>query len=270
MCLIDAVGRGCANSRADIKTLQVLLNLNAPRFALAAPLAADGVMGQKTLDALAAFQRSVLGFPQPEEQVKPGSATLAALAAGMPPGLLPEKVQGIMVNADWPRVTTYFEPLRAKMADRKINTPRRQAHFLAQIGHESAELRFCEEIASGDAYEGRQDLGNTQAGDGRRFKGRGLIQLTGRANYSAYGTAIGVDLCSGNNWLNVAADPNLAVDVACWFWDRHNLNALADNDDIRGITRRINGGLNGLEDRERQLARGRFFLAAQAGAVAHT
>lgn len=126
----------------------------------------------------------------------------------------------------------------------------------------SATKAESSEIASGDAYEGRADLGNTQPGDGPRFKGRGLIQLTGRANYKAYGDAIGIDLLDADGCRRVATDPNLAVDVACWFWETRGLNALADQDDVRAITRRINGGLNGLADRERQLARGKFFLLA--------
>ncbi len=138
----------------------------------------------------------------------------------------------------------------------------RRAYFLAQVGHESGELRYTEEIASGDAYEGRRDLGNTEAGDGRRFKGRGLIQLTGRANYRGFGEAIGVDLLSNDNAQRVATDPGLAVEVACWFWQARGLNALADEDDAHAVTRRINGGLNGLADRLRQLDRARFFLQA--------
>jgi len=121
-------------------------------------------------------------------------------------------------------------------------------------------LRYGEEIASGDAYENRRDLGNTQPGDGRRFKGRGLMQLTGRANYAKYGQAIGQDLVTNEHWKQVADDPNLAVDVACWYWETRNLNQYADQDDITTITRRINGGLNGLEDRQRLLTRAKFFL----------
>jgi putative chitinase len=260
MCLVAAVGQGCPNSRADVKTLQILLNLNASRFNLAAPLATDGSVGPKTLDALAAFQTSVVGLAAPDRKVAPGSATLTALAAGIPAGLGAAQLQGIMVNANQTLITRFFNDLVANMKARQINTPRRQAHFLAQVGHESGELQFTEEIASGEAYEGRVDLGNTHAGDGPRFKGRGLIQLTGRSNYQAYGTAIGVDLVNNDNWLRVSTDPNLAVDVACWFWDRNGLNALADNDDIRGITKKINGGFNGLDDREQKLGRGKFFL----------
>ena len=148
------------------------------------------------------------------------------------------------------------------MRQRGLTTPLRQAHFLAQVGHESGELRFVEELASGDAYEGRADLGNTQPGDGVRFKGRGLIQLTGRANYQRYGQSIGKDLVTNGNWRLVADDPFLAVDVACWFWNVHGLSGFADHDDILTITKRINGGLNGLEDRRALLTRGKFFLPA--------
>jgi putative chitinase len=139
-----------------------------------------------------------------------------------------------------------------------INTPLRMAHFLAQTGHESGDLLYTEELASGQAYEGRADLGNTQPGDGPKFKGRGLIQLTGRANYVAYGQSIGQDLTVDGNWAKVATDPSLAVDVACWFWTKHDLNALADNDQLNTITQRINGGLNGLPDRTEHLERAKF------------
>ena len=143
-----------------------------------------------------------------------------------------------------------------------IDTPLRRAHFLAQIGHESGELRFTAEIASGEAYEGRRDLGNTEPGDGPRFKGRGLIQLTGRANYRAFGEALGMDFLTGDNPQRLATDPALAVEVACWFWRTRGLNTFADRDDAEGATRRINGGLNGLGDRLRQLTRARFFQRA--------
>jgi len=169
-------------------------------------------------------------------------------------------LQGIYIDASQGLIERYWNPLSTKMFAYSINTPLRMAHFLAQVGHESGELRYSEEIAGGDAYEGRLDLGNTQPGDGPRFKGRGLIQLTGRSNYAAYSKARGVDYTTVEGAKLLAADPVTAVDVACWFWARHNLNAFADQDDIVTITRRINGGLNGLDSRKAKLARAKFFI----------
>ena len=141
-----------------------------------------------------------------------------------------------------------------------IDGPLRAAHFLAQVGHECGDLRWPQELADGSAYEGRQDLGNTEPGDGPRFKGRGLIQLTGRANYVFYGAARGEDFVDGDNPERIAADPELAVDVAGWFWQRHDLNAPADADDVEAVTWRIDGGTNGLDDRRTRLVRAKWFL----------
>jgi len=174
------------------------------------------------------------------------------------------QLRQILPYAAADRVALYLPGLNAGMAARGIDTPLRQAHFLAQIGHESGQLRYNEEIADGSRYEGRRDLGNTEPGDGPRFRGRGLIQLTGRANYTAYGTAIGRDLLSDPS--PVAYDAALAVDVACWFWMTRGLNALADIDDVEHITRRINGGLNGLADRLEILARAKRVLGVDVPA----
>jgi putative chitinase len=133
------------------------------------------------------------------------------------------------------------------------------AHFIAQIGHETASFRYAEEIASGSAYEGRSDLGNTQPGDGKRFKGRGLIQLTGRANYTAYSKDSGVDYVAKPEL--VASDPFVGVDVACWFWNKNGINKLADKDDVKAVTKRINGGYNGLDDRIEYLVRAKAVLS---------
>ena len=139
----------------------------------------------------------------------------------------------------------------------RIDTALRGAHFTAQVAHESAGFRAVEEFASGEAYEGRLDLGNTRAGDGRRFKGRGLIQLTGRANYRRVGRVLGVDL-EGQPAL--AAQPVLALRIACAFWDGRGLNGHADADDLTAVTRDVNGGLNGLTDRHRYLLRAKAAL----------
>jgi putative chitinase len=176
------------------------------------------------------------------------------------PDLTPALLHTIYPHATLARVALYLPHLLIGMTARAIDTPLRQAHFLAQVGHESGELRYHEELASGNAYEGRADLGNTEQGDGKRFKGRGLIQLTGRANYQAYGKAIGRDLTHDGHWAEVATEPALAVDVACWFWERHHLNRWADLDDITTITRRVNGGLNGLASRQVLLKRAKEAL----------
>lgn len=225
-----------------------------------APLNIDGVPGETTRDMIGEFQRRVLKVAKPDQKVSPGGATLRELRAGMSAGLTIDKLQAIMTEATRTQAERYFQPLVTLMVANQINTDRRVAHFLAQVGHESGDLRFSEEIATGDAYEGRVDLGNTQPGDGRRFKGRGLIQLTGRTNYTAFGTARQRDFVTGTNNLLLATDAFLAVDVSCWFWVTHGLNALADADDLNGITRRINGGLNGLADRSAHLRRAKCLL----------
>lgn len=134
----------------------------------------------------------------------------------------------------------------------RIDTVLRRSHFLAQVAHESAAGRWMEELASGAAYEDRRDLGNTEPGDGARFKGRGLIQLTGRANYQAYSLAIYGDERAVQDPRMVSRLPDAAL-AAGWFWQAKGLNALADRDSLELVTRRVNGGLNGLADRARYL-----------------
>lgn len=138
-----------------------------------------------------------------------------------------------------------------------ITTNLRMAHFLAQIAHESGELRYTQELASGKAYEGRKDLGNTHVGDGVRFKGRGLIQITGRANYEAYKKFCGYDVVARPELLE---KPLGAVRSAMWYWREHGLNGLADKDSLESVTKRINGGYNGLESRRKYLRRAKVAL----------
>lgn len=163
-----------------------------------------------------------------------------------------------------------FLPYVIETCDRfSINTPSRILNFLAHVGHESGGLFYTEELASGSAYEGRKDLGNIQKGDGVKFKGRGLIQITGRTNYKAVSLALGTDFITNPTFLggkNVTKcnDVQLknAAESAGWFWNSRNLNALADQIDItknidtgnnlvvfKKITKTINGGYNGLPDR---------------------
>lgn len=170
-----------------------------------------------------------------------------------------EQLSAIAPYCDRDRLGKLLPHLNATMQRYAINTPLRKAHFLAQVGHESDGFNTNEEYASGAAYEGRGDLGNTQSGDGVRFKGRGLIQVTGRANYADCGRALGVDLINNPQRLG---DFDLACFSAGWYWDTRNLNSYADSDDILTITQIINGGTNGLDDRESYLARAKRVLGA--------
>jgi len=145
-----------------------------------------------------------------------------------------------------------------------ISTPQRMSHFLAQAAHETGGFRRFVELGSGDGpdpdpyddylqrYDYRRDLGNSAPGDGERYRGRGIFQLTGKTNYAAFGQRIGIDLVAQPHR---AAEPELSVLMACLFWSDRRLNPLADADDLLTITRRINGGTNGLEERRRYLAR---------------
>ena len=148
------------------------------------------------------------------------------------------------------RAQTWVDPLSAAMALYAIDSPARQAAFLAQVGHESGRLVYVRELwgptPAQEGYEGREDLGNTEQGDGFKYRGRGLIQVTGRANYQTCGAALVLPLVDHPELLE---QPDNASLSAAWFWNSHNLNDLADIGDFNTITRRINGGLNGLPDR---------------------
>lgn len=162
-----------------------------------------------------------------------------------------EQIKKIMPSAG-ARAEKYVTVINKWSSHFDIDTPLRMAHWLAQVAHESAELRYTKELASGRQYEGRKDLGNTKKGDGVRFKGRGLIQITGRANYKKYADFCGFDVVTKPELLE---QPLGAVKSAMWYWQTHGLNELADRDDDRAITKRINGGTNGLDDRRKYLAR---------------
>lgn len=161
----------------------------------------------------------------------------------------------------------FVPALNAAMSHRQINTPKRVAAFIAQIGHESGQLRYVRELG-GAQYLSKYDtgklaekLGNTPAadGDGQKYRGRGLIQITGHNNYRQCSLALFED----DRLLRVPElleQPQWAAESAAWFWQQNGLNELADRDQFNTITRRINGGLNGLEDRLQIWARAREVL----------
>lgn len=151
----------------------------------------------------------------------------------------------------------YYPFLTAAMQKFDINTVLRMAAFLAQIGHETFDLNFMEEEASGQRYEGRKDLGNVNPGDGPRYKGRGALQLTGRANYHKYGELLGIDL---ENNPEQAGLPQASFLIAGLYWAIHDLNLYADNRDMMTITKKINGGYTDMDKRLSRYARAMTIL----------
>jgi putative chitinase len=190
-------------------------------------------------------------------------------------GQIKEATLSSTINA-----TKFFSFIEDTCLKFDISTPARQLCFLSQLGHESGGLFYTEELASGAAYEGRKNLGNTQKGDGVKFKGRGLIQITGRANYKAVGDALGINLIANPTLLGgknvnkcTAAQLKNAALSAGWYWNSRKLNNIADLINISKpidagtnlanfvlITKKINGGTNGLNDRLNRYKNGvKFF-----------
>lgn len=168
----------------------------------------------------------------------------------------PEKLGALYKHCPRARLGLFVEPLNQILPKYGVSTLPRLHMSLAQIGHESGELRYTSEIASGEAYEGRRDLGNSQPGDGKKYKGRGLIQLTGRRNYALASVALDLPLLENPELLT---EPLYAVQVSAWFWQNTKLSEIADQNDLaafRKISYRINGGReprdpNGWADRLR-------------------
>lgn len=188
------------------------MSINAKRLQSRLGVTADGIIGRGTLTAL--FQKAGASLDRAQEMAVAADACFAD--AGL------------------------------------LDNEQRLAHFMAQLIHESGSFRYMEEIASGAKYEGRADLGNTQPGDGVRYKGRGPIQITGRANYRRFGRILGIDI---ERHPEIAALPSIGLQLACAYWTDRGLNAFADKDDTIAITKRINGGLNGFDDRKAALVK---------------
>ncbi len=175
-------------------------------------------------------------------------------------------LETIMPNARL-QAGVFISALNTAMLRFSINTPKRAAAFLAQVGHESGQLHYVRELGS-DQYLSKYDtgtlaarLGNTPVldGDGQKYRGRGLIQITGRDNYRQCSLGL-----FGDDRLvfipQLLEKPQWAAESAAWFWQQNGLNELADRDQFNSITRRINGGLNGLQDRLQLWARARAVL----------
>lgn len=199
------------------------------------------------------------------------------------------QLKDILTNAIDEHVEKYTPALNAEMQKYEVHSPIRVAHFIAQIAHESGSFRYSSENLNYSAkalravfgkyfptdemaeayarqpekianrvYASRMGNGDEASGEGWKFRGRGLIQLTGKENYTNCGNAIGRDLLSNPDQL--ATDPYAAVAASLWFWNSRSLNTHADNDDVNTVTRRINGGLNGLDDRVSYLNKAKAVL----------
>jgi putative chitinase len=200
-----------------------------------------------------------------------------------------DSLKQIMPNAKVEDINHYLNALNTEMQEYDINTPLRAAHFIAQIAHESGSFKYSSENLNYSAkalrsvfgkyfptdelaeeyarkpekianrvYANRMNNGNEASGDGWKYRGRGLIQLTGKENYTKCGDALKIDLVNKPDLP--AQDANAAVAAAIWFWDSRKLNTYADQDNIKTITKLINGGYNGLEDRTQYLERAKQVL----------
>lgn len=173
----------------------------------------------------------------------------------------------VACGADRTAAGAYVDLLNELLPLYGLNTLLRVAHFLGQILHESNGMRAVKEYASGEAYEGRaKDLGNTQPGDGKRFKGRGLMQLTGRRNYEAFARKYKIDCVNEPELLE---QPRWALATAFYYWGTRSLNSYADKDMTLAIGQIINIGSvprdktrlpNGAADRERLVAKAKKAL----------
>lgn len=164
-----------------------------------------------------------------------------------------EQLKAIMPQATAGNIKKYLPWLNAWMPKYGITTPERVRHFIAQVAHESAQFLYNKELASGEAYDTGKlaaRLGNTPADDddGRKYKGRGLIQITGSFNYKAIAKDWGIDTFSNPELLET---PENSVRSACWFWWKNGLNLKVDGGySVKAVTVIVNGGTNGLEERK--------------------
>ncbi len=159
--------------------------------------------------------------------------------------LTPETIRLMFPNAGT-RLDPHLPYIIPAMQEFGIDNDNRVAAFLAQLAHESGEYRYMEEIADGSDYEGREDLGNTNYGDGRRYKGHGPIQITGKTNHRLCGMALDINLLEVPTLIT---QPKYGTRSAGWFWKTHDLNLIADRNWFITITKTINGGTNGLAER---------------------
>jgi len=232
-------------------------------------------------DGISAGQELVI--PDAEPQGDTAGAAYASTGKGAIV-FTAEQLKEIMPRVQESDLSFYLKALNTVLPQYGITTPLRKAHFIAQIAHESGELKYRSENLNYSAkalravfgkyfpddaaaeayarkpeaiankvYADRMGNGNEASGEGWKYRGRGLIQLTGKNNYEQCGESIGKDLVNDPDSLTESADTSVLA--ACWYWDTHKLNGYADQDDIKTVTKKINGGYNGLEERRKYLDR---------------
>jgi putative chitinase len=252
------------NDRSDVLNLQQLLNQKG--FACIV----DGVFGDNTEKCVCAAQKSfglipngiandiflsvlkkslTQGSPVQVVNIQPKISIPVVVSIGTKGPLTFDTVKQSMPYASDFNINRFLDPLNLTVVQYQINTPQRLACFLAQVAHESSCLQYTKELADGSTYDKQplaRDLGNTQPGDGPRYKGRGLIQVTGKYNYEQLSKDLGGDFL---NHPELLEQPKLATLTAGWFWNKRNLNQYCDSGDFRSLTQKINGGLNGWESR---------------------
>ncbi len=213
---------------------------------LLSPEDVDGIYGPQTQNAFTQFKQAT--HQNAPDQLGSGSAKLLIELKELPGGggLLSkaqaEDIYGRSIQVD------QLKDLNDCLNRFQINTPARMRHFLSQTAHESGGLQWLKELASGSDYEGNLDLGNSQSGDGPRYKGAGVIQLTGRFNYQAFSDFIlDPKVMNGVDYVSTT----YPFSSAGFWWHKNDMNALCDRGaSVEQVTRRVNGGTNGLADRE--------------------
>ncbi|MFT5683317.1 MAG: putative chitinase [Myxococcota bacterium] len=201
-----------------------------------------GLLGETTLEVIKDFQEAY----KLQQTGEIDMHDLERIDEALTCSITLAQLQEIAPTISDANATSWLPFLNASMWEASINSDARKAAYIAQLAHESDGFQTLEEYASGAGYEGREDLGNTEEGDGKRFKGRGPIQITGRYNYGTYGEQLGVDLV---NNPELAATPEVGFRIAAAYWANNDLNDYADSGEFNTITSRINGGQNGADSR---------------------
>lgn len=258
---VNIPGRGASNSAASLDGIAVKKS-GMPNES-PAMRSQNSMMDKTSPNTSPGASNNAMAKTSPASTNASNMRAMGADSVAPPPnvsgGVTLQQLRQIMPTLSADKAAKYLPYLNSAMAEAKINTPERKAAFLAQLAHESGELKYFHELGSGREYNGRRDLGNIYPGDGERFKGRGPIQLTGRANYREVGKAIGVDL---EHNPERAADVDVAFRTAANFWSSRNLNSLADKGNFDGITLRVNGGYNGKSSRDMYFQRASRVLGA--------